>query len=330
MTLLPWQQKDWVHLSSYSRQDRVPQALLIHGNTGLGKQQLASQFAFSLLCEKPNIDGLSCGQCDRCRLLKVETHPDFIQIKPEEPGKSITIGQIRNLITGLTLKPQFDSYRVVIINPADQMNNAASNAFLKCLEEPTERTILILITDSLTRLPATIISRCQKLNVSEPNKETVITWLTQLNSNLLPTQAETLYNLTQGSPLQALDYIDSNILSLRNDCFNAWIDLAKQKQHPVIIAESWHKLTEPPLLHWITTWTVDLIKCYYQTSPIRLYNPDYRDPLQSLSQRLELKALYKFYDLMLISQQRYMTQINKQSLFEEILITWFEINQNKI
>ncbi len=329
MNLLPWQQKDWIHLSGYSRQDRVPQALLIHGNKGLGKHQLATQFAFSLLCEKPNTDGLSCGQCDRCRLLKAETHPDFIQIKPEEAGKSITIGQIRNLITGLTLKPQFDTYRVVTINPADLMNNAASNAFLKCLEEPTERTILILITDSLTRLPATIISRCQKLNVAEPNKENVIAWLTQHNPSLLPSHADTLYNLTQGSPLQALNYIDSKILSLRNDCFNAWMDLAKQKQHPVVIAEIWHKLTEAPLLHWITTWTIDIIKCNYQTSPIRLYNPDYKGQLQPLSQRLELKGLYQFYDLILISRQRYMTQINKQSLFEEILINWFELNQSQ-
>jgi len=329
MKLLPWQQKNWNHLSGYINQDRVPQALLIHGNKGLGKQQLATQFAFSLLCEKPNSDGLACGQCDRCRLLKAETHPDFIQIKPDEPGKNITIGQIRNLIINLTLKPQFDTYRVVIINPADLMNNAASNAFLKCLEEPTERTTLILITGNISRLPATIISRCQKLNVTQPNKETVMDWLSQQNPSLLLSHAETLYNLTQGSPLQALDYIESKILTLRNDCFNAWMDLSKQKQHPVVIAENWQKLTEVPLLHWITTWTIDIIKCYYQTSPARLYNPDYKNQLQPLSQQLELKAIYKFYDLLLISRQRYMTQINKQSLFEEILINWFELNRSK-
>ena len=329
MNLLPWQQKDWTHLVAYSRQDRVPQALLIHGNKGLGKLQLASQFAFSLLCEKPGSDGLNCDQCDRCLLLKAETHPDFIQIKPEEPGKSITIGQIRSLITRLTLKPQFDTYRVVTINPADLMNNAASNAFLKCLEEPTERTILVLITDNITRLPATIISRCQKLNVSIPNKETVITWLKQENSNLLSSHLETLFNLTQGSPLQALAYSDTKILTLRNDCFNAWLGLAKQQQHPVVLAENWHKLTDIPLLHWMATWTVDMMKCYYQQSPVRLYNPDLKDQLQWLSQQLELKVLYSFYDLILISQQRYNTQINKQSLFEEILIKWFEANRGK-
>jgi len=323
MNLLPWQQKDWTHLVAYSRQDRVPQALLIHGNKGLGKLQLASQFAFSLLCEKPGSDGLNCDQCDRCLLLKAETHPDFIQIKPEEPGKSITIGQIRSLITRLTLKPQFDTYRVVTINPADLMNNAASNAFLKCLEEPTERTILVLITDNISRLPATIISRCQKLNIS------VITWLKQKNPSLLASHLETLFNLTQGSPLQALAYSDTKILTLRNDCFNAWLDLAKHQQHPVVIAENWHKLTDVPLLHWMATWTVDMMKCYYQQNPVRLYNPDLRDQLDLLSQQLELKTLYSFYDLILISQQRYNTQINKQSLFEEILINWFEANRGK-
>ena len=70
----------------------------------LGKQHLANQFAFSLLCAKPQDNGLGCGHCDSCLLLNAETHPDFIQIRPDEPGKAITIGQIRNLVTRLSLK----------------------------------------------------------------------------------------------------------------------------------------------------------------------------------------------------------------------------------
>ena len=181
MKLLPWQQQNWDQLCNYRMQNRVPQALLITGNKGLGKQHLANQFAFSLLCAKPQDNGLGCGHCDSCLLLNAETHPDFIQIRPDEPGKAITIGQIRSLVTRLTLKPQFESYRVVIVNPADLMNNAAANAFLKCLEEPTERTVILLITDKPAHLPATIVSRCQKLAVAKPDKEIVFAWLKQQN-----------------------------------------------------------------------------------------------------------------------------------------------------
>ena len=329
MSVLPWQQPNWAHLCEYRAQNRVPQALLISGKKGLGKQHLAQQFAFSLLCVKPQDNGLRCGHCDRCLLLNAQTHPDFIEISPEEPGKTITIGQIRSLVTRLTLKPQFESWRVVIVSPADLMNKASANAFLKCLEEPTERTVILLVTDKPAHLPATIMSRCQKLAVARPDKATVVTWLKQQNKELLPDDAMILYGLAQGSPLLALDYARDGTLALRNDCFKAWMDIAKQRRHPVIIAEDWYKLPESSLIFWITSWIIDMIKCRYPIKSDWLYNPDLIESLQELSLQLELKELYKLYDLMLVNRQRLNTQINKQTLFEEILIKWFELNPSK-
>jgi DNA polymerase III subunit delta' len=329
MSVLPWQQQNWERLCDYRIQKRIPQALLIIGNKGLGKQLLANQFAFSLLCEMPQDNGLACGHCGSCLLLNAETHPDFIQLRPDEPGKAITIGQIRSLVTRLTLKPQFESYRVVVINPADLMNNAAANAFLKCLEEPAERTVILLITDKPAHLPATIVSRCQKLAVARPDKESVCAWLEQKNVETLQCNGSALFSLAQGSPLLVLDYVRDGTLTLRNDCFKAWVDIAKQRRHPVVIAEDWYKLPESPLIFWITSWIIDMIKCCYQIKADWLYNPDLKEPLQELSQQLKLKELYNLYDLMLISRQRLNTQINKQAMFEEILINWFELNLSR-
>ena len=334
--ILPWQQKNWEHLCSYITQKRIPQALLISGNKGLGKHQLAHQFAVTLLCPSPKANGTACGHCSSCLLVNADTHPDFIRIQPEELGKGIGIGQIRSLIIRLTLKPQFDTYRVVIVNPADKMNNAAANSFLKCLEEPAERTVIILITEKPARLPATIISRCQKLAVATPDKDTVVKWLTetlQSKSPLVPLLQEgDLFcnvSLAQGAPLLALDYANDETLTLRNECFDAWMAIAKQLKSPVIIAEDWHKLPAAPLLFWITSWIIDLIKCFYHTQVENLYNPDLNGRLQELAKRLELKKLYKLYDLLLLGRQRLDTQINKQLLFEEILIQWHELNRSK-
>jgi DNA polymerase-3 subunit delta' len=72
-----------------------------------------------------------------------------------------------------------------------------------------------------------------------------------------------------------------------------------------------------------------MIKCCYKIKADWLYNPDLKEPLQELSQQLELKELYKLYDLMLISRQRLNTQINKHTMFEEILIKWLELNLSK-
>jgi DNA polymerase-3 subunit delta' len=326
MTLLPWQQKNWDRLCNYGRHNRVPQALFIIGNKGLGKQHLANQYAYSLLCVKPKSNGIACGRCHSCLLLNAETHPDFIQIQPDEAKTSITIDQIRSLVAKLTLKPQYEMHRVVIINPADKMNNAAANSFLKCLEEPAERTVIILISDRPAQLPATIVSRCQRLLVAKPDKETVSAWLKQQNVKDDP---ELLFGLAQGSPLQALHYAKENVLALRKDCFKAWVDVAKQRLHPVIVAENWHKFPESLLMLWMTSWVVDLIKCCYQLKADSCYNYDLSVSLQELSGQLELKGLYEFYDLLLKSRQLLDTQINKHLMFEEILIKWFELNLSK-
>ncbi|MFU8788046.1 MAG: DNA polymerase III subunit delta' [Methylobacter sp.] len=324
---LPWQQQQWAHLRSYIAQQRIPQALLITGNKGLGKQQLANQFAFALFCATPQNDSTACGHCSSCLLVKAETHPDFIEVQPEEAGKGIGIDQIRDLVTRLTLKPQFDTYRVVIINPADKMSNAAANAFLKCLEEPTERTTLILISEKPAKLPATIISRCQKLALTTPDKTTVADWL----ADTLAADVATLQcniALAQGAPLLALAYGSDETLSSRNGCFKAWQAIAKRLASPVMVAEDWQKLAPAPLLFWMTSWVIDLIRQAYHPRIENLYNPDLQEALQELAQRLELKGLYKLYDLLLASRQRLDTSINKQLMFEEILIQWHELNRS--
>jgi len=324
--LLPWLQANWDHLNRYIQQKRIPQALLITGHQGLGKQHLAMQFAYSLLCTQLKGNGLSCGYCDSCLLLDVQTHPDLINIQPEEQGKAIGIDQIRSLITKLTLKPQFEAYRVVTINPAEQMTRSAANAFLKCLEEPTERTVLLLVTDKPGKLPATIVSRCQKLAVPTPDKEVGINWLKQQS---IKDDPEILLSLAQGAPLLAQQYGNDETLKLRNQCFNAWMNLAKQQDNPVAIAESWQKLAEPSLIvFWMTSWLIDLIKCSYQTNAGNFYNPDLNQHLKALAQQLDLIGLYKLYDLLLLSRQRLDTPINKQLLFEEILIQWYDLNRS--
>ncbi len=325
--LLPWLQGNWDHLNRYIQQQRIPQALLVTGHHGLGKQHLANQFAYSLLCTDTQVNGLSCGHCDSCLLVAAGTHPDLINIRPEEQGKTISIEQIRSLISKLTLKPQFEAYRVVIINPAEQMTRSAANAFLKCLEEPAERSVLLLITDKPTKLPATIISRCQKLTVPTPDKDVAVNWLKQ---QMVQDDPEILLSLAQGAPLMALQNSTNGTLTLRNQCFNAWLSLANNQTSPIVIAESWQKLPEFSLIvFWVTSWTIDLIKCSYSLRTQNLYNPDLNSPLKALSQQLELKGLYQLYDLLLLSRQRLDTPINKQLLLEEILIQWSELNRSR-
>lgn len=323
MKLYPWQQNDWQQLQGYVTQQRVPQALLINGALGIGKQHLAEQFAHALLCEHPTSDGFNCGECSSCLLVKADTHPDFMDIKPEEIGKNITIAQIRTLVEKLQLKPQFERYRVILIHPADALNNAAANAFLKYLEEPTERTILILVTHRMNKLSATIKSRCQKFTVAMPDKNLVLPWLSQQTDH-----PENVLNLAQGAPLLAQNYANDAHKQQRLDCFDVWIAIAKHQNHPVVIAEQWLKLPETALLFWLSSWVIDLMRYKHQTMPRNLYHTDLSEKLSQLAQRINPIKLYEFYDLLLQSRRRLETQINKQVLWEEILIAWAMLNRS--
>jgi DNA polymerase III subunit delta' len=323
LDILPWHQSYWQLLQQYILYKRVPQALLISGNPGLGKQQLALQFANALLCENRTSAGLACGHCHSCVLFRAATHPDFIAVQPEEAGKGIGVDIIRQLLPKLALKPQFEGFRVVIIVSAESLNNAAANAFLKCLEEPNERTVIILVTAHAGRLPATIISRCQQLKLTRPTVEMATEWL-----KLQHVQAEhkLLLNLAQGSPLLALQYAQENSLVLRNACFEEWLHIAQKQINPAAVAERWLKLPLVPLLNWISSWVVDLIKSHYSVQRSYFNNPDLQPVLQEEQKRLDLIGLFALYDALLTTQKQVYTQLNKQLLIEDILIQWFNLN----
>jgi len=322
---LPWLKSSCSQLNNYISQNRVPQALLIIGNKGLGKQQLAEYFAQSLTCSTPQDNGCFCGSCQSCLLFNAKTHPDYIHIMPEEVGKAIGINVIRQLTSKLALKPQFEQYRVVVINPADGLNNASANAFLKYLEEPTERTCLVLVTDSPSKLPATIRSRCQKLYVTASDESQITSWLKQQG---LSANVNLLLRMSQGSPLFAKYLSENSVLTIRGDCFKQWLKVACGENDFVSIAEQWAKFDKATLdllIFWLISWVMDIIKlsCHKQATDI--INLDLISSLQEIAKQLDLKQLYKYYDFLLLSQQRLDTQLNKQLMFEEILIQWSKL-----
>lgn len=321
----PWLQAYRQHLAAHVKQQRIPEALLINGVAGLGKHGLAKQFAQYLICLDKQ-ENTYCGECASCKLFSANTHPDFIQLQPKEPGKAILVPAIRVLLSKLHLKPQYSSYRVVIIRPADKMNINAANAFLKCLEEPPERTVFLLLTEQMQALPATIRSRCQKMLIKSPEISSAAHWLQDQG---IGADQVLLLHLTQGAPLRALACAQENILEQRNSCFADWQKVSQDKACPVQIAEKWQKLPDNQLIHWLLSWTEDLIKCYFQIDKSQLLNTDLEKHLRTLAKQLDLKRLFGFYDLLLKDTYRIKTQLNKHLLFEELLITWSQATVNK-
>ncbi len=166
------QQRSIRLLQSFLEQKSIPQALLFDGEEGTGKRKAAEIFVQALFCEgnARNADGLSeentqviepCGHCLACRKMKDKNHPGLSVIEPE--GKAIKIDQIREMQSHIVMKPFDGPKKIVIIDPAEKMNDAAANCLLKTLEEPPPYAVLILISARTSALRSTLLSRCQKI-----------------------------------------------------------------------------------------------------------------------------------------------------------------------
>jgi DNA polymerase-3 subunit delta' len=153
---------------------RLAHAYLLTGPRGVGKEPLARTLAKALNCEQQAATGRSsarelpdcCDQCDSCRRIDHGSHPDIHWVRPESKSRRILIEQIREFESAVSLKPTMARVKVGVIVDADCLNESASNAFLKTLEEPPAQTIILLLSTEPQRLLTTIVSRCLKLSLA--------------------------------------------------------------------------------------------------------------------------------------------------------------------
>ena len=163
---LPWLRGRSSACASRCGARRLPHALLLLSVPGLGAEQLANWIAASTLCESDA--ARPCGGCASCVLLRADSHPDAYVVRLEEDAQQIKVDQIRDLIESLSLSSYRGGYKVGIIEGAEALNANGANAFLKTLEEPTDNTLLIMIARPSHRLPATVASRCLRLDCALP------------------------------------------------------------------------------------------------------------------------------------------------------------------
>lgn len=200
------------------RAERLPHALLLFGPQGIGKLALAERAAQLLLCEgekKP------CDACDACRWFLAGNHPDFWRLEPEalwkeppekkdKPSIVIKVDQIRSLADFLYTHSYRGRSRVVLVHPAEHMNEDAADALLKGLEEPPAGAVFILVSHRPAQLLPTIRSRCVATPVPLPPGDAAIEWLA--GQGVKEPQRWLAY--AGGAPLRAVDYCAQGVAAL--------------------------------------------------------------------------------------------------------------------
>ena len=231
----PWQAR--IHEQARGALDggRLGHALLFCGPARLGKRAVADALAAHVL---------GAGRDARvAQLLAAGTHPDFhhVSFVPTKDGTKlrteIVIEQIRELSSKLSLTPQYGNAQVAIVDPADAVNVPACNALLKTLEEPRPGRHLWLIASNPARLPATIRSRCQRIEFRLPPRDEALAWLVARGHR--ESEAVEALDAARGHPGLAAEWLAGEGMALRREVAKDLAGLAKGELPVVATAQRW-------------------------------------------------------------------------------------------
>lgn len=319
----PWLEAPWRRLWRAHRGGRLGHAWLLSGPVGLGKRLFADRLSRALLCQQPAEDGSPCGHCGECRLIDAGNHPDLQRLVPDAESASgeIKVEAIRELVGLENLTSHRGGHKVIQIVPAEAMNRAAANSLLKTLEEPTDRTLLLLIADDATRLPATIRSRCQQLALVPPPQAEALPWLTAALGSA-PAAPELLLRLARGAPLRALTLAQADYLELRRQGFAQFLAVAEGREDPLAVAAAWLSKDVPMLLENTLGWVCDIARLAAAPGADARDNPDLSAALRALAARLPGERLHEYARQLMRARALAQSSVNKQLLLESLLMRW--------
>jgi len=184
-------------------------------------------------------------------------HPDVVSVRPTEESQQLRIEQVRELAAELALTSHQGGYKVGILSPADSLNRFAANALLKTLEEPPPRTLLILVASEPSRLPATILSRCQRIHLRAPPRDESIAWLRETCGE---GDWNAVLDVLGEAPMTASRADPKAIPQVGSETRRALEELASGSADPVSLAERWARSELPVRLRCFENWLTNRIR----------------------------------------------------------------------
>ncbi|MCP4410254.1 MAG: DNA polymerase III subunit delta' [Gammaproteobacteria bacterium] len=315
----PWQKKQWSQLKHQLSDDKLPHALLLCGPPGLGKVAFARGLAKLLLCTQASESLEACGHCRQCRLFGADTHPDYYQVSREGSAQWILVDQIRALNEFMVLSSQYGHHKVGLILGAETLNRNAANSLLKTLEEPPPGSYALLVSSDPMKLPATVRSRCQRINFNPPSRSDGSAWLAK---HIPESDSALLISLCHGQPLTAKAFAKGDLLKTRQSVFAGLNQFIGGGVSGVELAKRWEKIEFIQLLDWLISWLIDSLRLSQNADAGCLDNPDFYPELDGISNRLNIRYLYDILDQMLEYKRLAGTSLNHRLRLEDIVLAW--------
>jgi DNA polymerase III subunit delta' len=322
--LLPWHEDTAAQLRKAWAANRLSHALLLQGAEGLGKQAFAAWLACAVLCDRSAGSSLQCcGECASCALFAAGSHPDLLWVTPEEDKQQISIDQVRTATERLTKTSYRQGYKVAIVDPAHLMTPNAANSVLKTLEEPSPRSLLMLISSQPSMLLPTVRSRCQKVSIPRPTREQAIAWLRDKSGRAVE---PSLLEFAGGAPLRALAYADGRFDALNEHMQKSLGALLAGQADVTQVAAEWERDALTERLTWLDLWLTSLARGLLAGNADLITFPGRSAHLPSPVRPLNITAVYSMVErARALKAQLARTALQRELAVESWLIALLDV-----
>ena len=288
------------------RHGRVPHAVLLSGPAGVGKRAAAAWIAAERL-------SIETGHRLPQYPLERPVHADLNWIEPEEGKQGVLIDQIRALVSELQLTSYEGRGKVAVIEPADSLNRNAANSLLKTLEEPPGHALVVLIADRTGHLPATVVSRCQRIHIAPPPEAEAMAWLDRLQPGAPWIEA---LRMTGNAPIAAIAAAEQLALgAVMLDEFSA---VGAGRVSPVEVASRWSEMEATFVLDWLARQV--------QQALLILAGSRAQAPgacvEESVLERMDRRNMFCYLDRINRLRSKPKGAYRLQYVLEELLIDW--------
>lgn len=299
---------------------RINHAYLFTGKEGVGKKNLAWEFAKALICKGKKLD--SCDSCVDCQRIDHFNHPDVRIIAIGENSKQIKIDQIREFQKEIVYKPYESNWKVYIIDQADRMTTQAANSILKTLEEPPEYAVIILLAEEISQLLTTVISRCQQIKLQNISRAMIENYL--VAHEIEEKKAGLISRLAEGSLGKALNLVkkEEKFLTTREGLLDFLLTLPEGDTIKIFNrAEEMVKLVKGdfPLFNLLSTWYRDIM-IYKQGKEKGIINYDYLQGIKNQAQEYTITELISIIELINKYQGYIVRNVRKDLVLQVILL----------
>jgi DNA polymerase-3 subunit delta' len=249
-------------------------------------------------------------------------HPDFRFLsfipkdKSEELRTVIVVDQVRELISSMQLTNGLSPRKVALIHPAEAMNRNAANAILKTLEEPAGEVVLILVSNDSSRLPATIRSRCQSMQLRPPALAESLEWLQQ-EAGVNREQAALALQAAAGSPLQAAILLQHGRVDEYRQLLESLRQISQDVESVAPAYEQLFKLDQNELWNWLALASAEQIRACYDAGQ--------GPAVISASSTVHSRAVRRYAELYRLANRNrrlLSTALRKDLLLRDWLIQW--------